>query len=228
MKKTIAILMALAMMIAAVAAVAEDAAAAQTTQTQQTDNLTAKRGHGPQGGPQGQQPGNGRQMPPMPGDGQQVPQMPGSTDAQAPADGQQAPEAGQLPENGQESGGDEAQSADSSAQPGNTQPGNGNCQMPGKNGKNGRNGKNGQQGNGFQMHGMLNADAMAARGVISQDTAAKVNAWMAQQMPASMLQQMLDAGVITQAEYEAMSADLSAQQASADAVSGATGAGQNN
>lgn len=215
MKKTIAILAALAMMIAAVGAAAEGTAEIQEPQAALTQTA-AHGGRGPHG-QMPQMPGNG-QMPQMPGNGQ-MPQMPGNNQQQVPANGQ----APQMPDNSQAPqlpGGTDTQGTENSALPAEGQ--NGGNTLPAGNG---RPGKGGRQLNG-RTHGSRGAEldtaALVSQGIITQDTADKIGTWMAGHLPAGMLKELLAEGVITQAEFEALSAQAGVQQAAVDANTSAT------
>ena len=126
-------------------------------------------------------------------------------------DNSQAP---QLP------GGTDTQGTENSALPAEGQ--NGDNTLPAGNG---RPGKGGRQLNG-RTHGSRGAEldtaALVSQGIITQDTADKIGTWMAGHLPAGMLKELLAAGVITQAEFEALSAQAGVQQAAVDANTSAT------
>ena len=193
MKKMFVLILTLAMLMSAMAAIAEDG----------------------QGGPMGGQPPtmgdsgpqNGQQPPEKPsGDqGQQPPEKPSGDQGQQPPEkpsgdqGQQAPQKGEQKwhEQPAETGDDQGQ-------------------------------QHAQTGDRKQRPGMVDFDAMVTKGVISQETRDNIKAYMDEHKPegapaegqtstdgqtppekpegvgGGLLADLLDAGIITQAEYDAM------------------------
>ena len=154
MKKIIALLMTLALVISvlAVPALAEESAVDQDTSAT-TQNQTAKGGRGGRQQMPGQNGQNG-QMPQMPGqNGQntqngQMPQMPGQN--------------GQNSQNNQNSQ-------------------NGQQQMPGMGGRNGRQGK-GMNGRNGKTGIVLDLDRLLSEGVITQEVYDAINTWVQNQI----------------------------------------------
>ena len=200
MKKTLSILLALTLAVTAAAALAEDTAAPAAGATQEIQTIArGGRGHG-------RMPGNNQ----MPGKGQ----MPGR---------------GRMPGRGGRRN-DMRNPAQAPAQS--------NTQAP------------------DQLPGLPDLDTLVTKGVISQDTADKIKAWLEEHKPADLpaapadgqqpevpadgqqpeapaegqqpdlLKDLLEAGIITQAEYESLSAEMAANQpavpAAPDAATSAT------
>lgn len=225
MKKTIALLMTLALVISAVAipALAEEPAVDQVTSATQQGGQNSQSAKGGRGGRQ-QMPGQNSQMPQMPGqNGQnsQAPQMPGQNDQNS-----QAP---QVPgQNGQ------------------------NSRMPGRGGKGNRQGgfTAGTDGQTVKHGKTAVFDRLLADGVITQEIYDAIIAWMQQQAPQAqqnaeapaestapaegseppalpdgtapdgtanaqeeLLKSLLDSGVITQEQYDLLAGALQAPQA---------------
>ncbi len=225
MKKTIALLMTLALVISAVAipALAEEPAVDQVTSATQQGGQNSQSAKGGRGGRQ-QMPGQNGQMPQMPGqNGQnsQAPQMPGQNDQNS-----QAP---QVPgQNGQ------------------------NSRMPGRGGKGNRRGgfTAGTDGQTVKHGKTAVFDRLLADGVITQEIYDAITAWMQQQAPQAqqnaeapaegtapaegseppalpdgtapdgtanaqeeLLKSLLDSGVITQEQYDLLVSALQAPQA---------------
>ena len=225
MKKTIALLMTLALVISAVAlpALAEEPAVDQVTSATQQGGQNSQSAKGGRGGRQ-QMPGQNSQMPQMPGqNGQnsQAPQMPGQNDQNS-----QAP---QVPgQNGQ------------------------NSRMPGRGGKGNRQGgfTAGTDGQTVKHGKTAVFDRLLADGVITQEIYDAIIAWMQQQAPQAqqnaeapaestapaegseppalpdgtapdgtasaqeeLLKSLLDSGVITQEQYDQLTGALQAPPA---------------
>lgn len=225
MKKTIALLMTLALVISAVAipALAEEPAVDQVTSATQQGGQNSQSAKGGRGGRQ-QMPGQNSQMPLMPGqNGQnsQAPQMPGQNDQNS-----QAP---QVPgQNGQ------------------------NSRMPGRGGKGNRQGgfTAGTDGQTVKHGKTAVFDRLLADGVITQEIYDAITAWMQQQAPQAqqnaeapaegtapaegseppalpdgtapdgtasaqeeLLKSLLDSGVITQEQYDLLVSALQAPPA---------------
>ena len=225
MKKTIALLMTLALVISAVAlpALAEEPAVDQVTSATQQGGQNSQSAKGGRGGRQ-QMPGQNGQAPQMPGqNGQnsQAPQMPGQNDQNS-----QAP---QVPgQNGQ------------------------NSRMPGRGGKGNRQGgfTAGTDGQTVKHGKTAVFDRLLADGVITQEIYDAIIAWMQQQAPQAqqnaeapaegtapaegseppalpdgtapdgtanaqeeLLKSLLDSGVITQEQYDLLVSALQAPQA---------------
>ena len=166
MKRTIAILTALALVIAAAAAVAEAVAQSPDTQAQQAGVMTARGPRGGQGG--GWMPGNY--------------QMPNQAMPNQATPNQAAP--GQAP-----------------------------GQVPGTNGSFGHGG--GRHGRGGRQ-AMPDLSALVTKGVISQETADSITAYMQQRKSNRFLKELLDAGVINQTEYDALAKEMAPVQPAAD------------
>lgn len=225
MKKTIALLMTLALVISAVAipALAEEPAVDQVTSATRQGGQNSQSAKGGRGGRQ-QMPGQNSQMPQMPGQNDQnsqAPQMPGQNDQNS-----QAP---QVPgQNGQ------------------------NSRMPGRGGKGNRQGgfTAGTDGQTVKHGKTAVFDRLLADGVITQEIYDAIIAWMQQQAPQAqqnaeapaestapaegseppalpdgtapdgtanaqeeLLKSLLDSGVITQEQYDLLAGALQAPQA---------------
>ena len=225
MKKTIALLMTLALVISAVAlpALAEEPAVDQVTSATQQGGQNSQSAKGGRGGRQ-QMPGQNSQMPQMPGqNGQnsQAPQMPGQNDQNS-----QAP---QVPGQNDQ-----------------------NSRMPGRGGKGNRRGgfTAGTDGQTVKHGKTAVFDRLLADGVITQEIYDAIIAWMQQQAPQAqqnaeapaegtapaegseppalpdgtapdgtanaqeeLLKSLLDSGVITQEQYDLLVSALQAPQA---------------
>ena len=225
MKKTIALLMTLALVISAVAipALAEEPAVDQVTSATQQGGQNSQSAKGGRGGWQ-QMPGQNSQMPQMPGqNGQnsQAPQMPGQNDQNS-----QAP---QVPGQNDQ-----------------------NSRMPGRGGKGNRQGgfTAGTDGQTVKHGKTAVFDRLLADGVITQEIYDAIIAWMQQQAPQAqqnaeapaegtapaegseppalpdgtapdgtasaqeeLLKSLLDSGAITQEQYDLLAGALQAPQA---------------
>ena len=159
----------------------------------QTNNGMTVTGRGGMGGPGGFG-GKGGQMP---GNQQGGQQMPGNNQ-QMPRQGW-----GQMPQNGQ------------MPQDNNQQPQDGSCQqMPGRMGKGFKGGRGGRD--------MLNLDALVQNGTLSQETRDAIAKYMTEKKQTekedrmkSLLDELKDAGVITQEDYDAIEAAKTQQPADA-------------
>lgn len=176
MKRTIAILTALALVIAAAAAVAEAVAQSPDTQAQQAGVMTARGPRGGQGG--GWMPGN-YQMP-----NQAIPNQ--ATPNQA---------------------------TPNQATPNQAAPGQAPGRMPGTNGSFGHGGGRHSRGG---RQAMPDLSALVTKGVISQETADSITAYMQQRKSNRFLKELLDAGVINQTEYDALAKEMAPVQPAAD------------
>lgn len=225
MKKTIALLMTLALVISAVAlpALAEEPAVDQVTSATQQGGQNSQSAKGGRGGRQ-QMPGQNSQMPQMPGQNSQngqAPQMPGQNDQNS-----QAP---QVPGQNDQ-----------------------NSRMPGRGGKGNRRGgfTAGTDGQTVKHGKTAVFDRLLADGVITQEIYDAIIAWMQQQAPQAqqnaeapaegtapaegseppalpdgtapdgtanaqeeLLKSLLDSGVITQEQYDLLVSALQAPQA---------------
>ena len=222
MKKMIAIMMTLALLISALAipALAEETG----TTVDQVTSATTQTGRGGHGNRQ-QMPGNG-QMPQTPGQNNQnsqQPQLPGQND-QNSQNGQMPQMPGQNDQNTQ-----------------NIQ----NIQMPGRGGKNNRQGKGaaGQNNLNGKAGRQLIFDQLLADGVITQEVYDAITAWINEKMPQAqqeaatpaegteppalpegaqdtnaeakteLLKSLLDSGAITQEQYDLLNSGAPAAPA---------------
>ena len=225
MKKVLVAVLAIAVIstTAIVPAMAEGSAAQTVAATQVTGRgMGGHKGQMPGRGQQGQMPGNGQQGQ-MPGNGQQG-QMPGRGQqfGQMPGNGQQF---GQMPGNAPQTPTHDS-STDSEAQSPDTQAPetNGDAQAPATDAQ-----QPGMPGNGQQPpmgEGMVDFDQLVKDGTISQETHDAIMEYMrnnapkgapaqapategeAPEAPAdgenTLLDDLLASGVITQAEYDAI------------------------
>lgn len=168
------------------------------TVTPSTNNALTVTGRGP-GGPGGQQ-GQGGRGGQMPGNNRQG----GKNGQQMPGNNPQMPQNDQAPDAQQN---DDQQARDN------------NCQQP-------RNG--GRMGKGFKggrgQRDMLNLDALVKDGALSQETKDAIDKYMTEKKQTqkedrmkSLLDELKDAGVITDEEYEAIEAAKPAAPAAAPA-----------
>ena len=219
MKKMIAIMMTLALLISALAipALAEETG----TTVDQVTSATTQTGRGGHGNRQ-QMPGNG-QMPQMPGQNNQNSQQP-----QLPGQNDQNSQNGQMPQ-----------------MPGQNDQNTQNSQMPGRGGKNNRQGKGaaGQNNLNGKAGRQLIFDQLLADGVITQEVYDAITAWINEKMPQAqqeaatpaegteppalpegaqdtnaeakteLLKSLLDSGAITQEQYDLLNSGAPAAPA---------------
>ena len=200
MKKTIAMLMTLALLISALAvpALAEETAGTTDAVTSATTQVTGKGG-------QNRMPGQNNRNDRMPGNGQ-MPQTPGQNNrnGQMPGNGQmpqmpgQNSRNGQMPGNGQipQMPGQDSQTPQLPDQNSQDDQNTGTPQKPGRGMKHGRQGKGADGQNGKQMI----FDQLLKDGVITQEVYDAITAWLQQNMPQAQQDTASDGGEQAPAE----------------------------
>ena len=194
MKKTIAMLMTLALLISALAvpALAEETAETTNAVTSATTQVTRKGG-------QNRMPGQNNRNDRMPGNGQ-MPQTPGQNNrnGQMPGNGQMPQMPGQNSRNGQMPGhgqkpqqpGQDNQTPQLPDQNSQDDQNTGTPQKPGRGMKHGRQGKGADGQNGKQMI----FDQLLKDGVITQEVYDAITAWLQQNMPQAQQDTASDGG----------------------------------
>ena len=203
MKKIFALILAIAMLVMSVSALAEGNEN-QNTGTEQTQTVEgtqqgAPMGQPPMGGMNGPMDGNMQGMRGQPPMGEKPENAPEKPTGEKPADAPEEPE--DLSESAAE----------------NQNARNGNRRAQGR----GFGGMRGQGSQDMKAHVMIDFDAMVTNGVISQETCDKIKAFMEEHKPedlpemngqkpaeGGLLAELLENNVITQEEYDALTAAL--------------------